>query len=110
LGGGWTGAQHSLEDSMTALVVLELLPVTPPWQWAHSPAEQRALMCVLIEKLVTVVTKEPRLHRQAMLAAASVACHARPQDVWDRGTLRSALRLLLAPGGRQRLRLALATR
>lgn len=110
LGGGSLRPQHSLEDAMTALVVLELLPATPPWQWADGAAEQRDLTRVLIEKLVTVVTREPRLHRQAMRVAATIACHARPEDVWDHATVRSAVRLLLAPGGRQRLRLASTTR
>jgi hypothetical protein len=110
LADGGTGVRHSLDDCVTALVVLELLPAAAPWRWADDSAEQRALAGVLVERLVRIVVQEPRLHKEAMLAAARIARSARPREVWDAATLRAAVRLVLAPGGRRRLRRALAMR
>lgn len=102
LGDASRSSDYTLEDSIVALALLEVLPHSPVWLWAHGPAEQRAMTRVLIDKLVTVVCREPRLHREALRAAASALRDGRPRGVWDRATLRSLVHLALAPGGRSR--------
>jgi Glycosyl transferase family 2 len=102
LGSASSSSDYTLEDSITALALLEVLPLSPLWLWADSAAEQRAMTRVLLDKLVAVVCREPRLHRDALRAAARALRDGRPRRVWDRATLRSLIRLALAPGGRSR--------
>jgi hypothetical protein len=106
LGDASRSTDYALDDAVAALALLELLPLGAPWTWADSREERRASTCVWVEKLVTVVTREPRLHREAVRAALRVFVKGPARDVWDVGIVRSAIRVALAPGGRQRLRRA----
>jgi glycosyltransferase involved in cell wall biosynthesis len=104
LGDASSSSDHTLADCVVALALLELLPHSAPWQWADSPTERRASTRVWIDKLVVLACKEPRLKRDALRAAARVLLMGPARNVWDRATVRSVIRLVLAPGGRERLR------
>jgi hypothetical protein len=86
---------HSLDDSITALTVLELLPLGAMRLWADSASERRAMMGVWLDKISEVVSKEPRLYRHGVWIAASALLDGPPQDVWTPATLRSVLHLAL---------------
>lgn len=104
LGDASRPSDYTLEDSIVALALLEVLPRSAPWQWADSLAERRASTRVLIDKLFVLACREPRFKSDALRAAAQVLLMGPPRNVWDGATVRSVVRLVLAPSGRARLR------
>ena len=103
LGSASRSSDYTLEDSVTALALLQVLPLSPVWLWADGRAEQRAMTRVLIDKTVGVVYREPRLHKEALRSVAGALRDARLRGAWDCATLRLLVRLALAPGrGSQR--------
>jgi hypothetical protein len=97
-----TCSDPAVEDSVVAVALLEVIPLSPAWTWAESPGEQRAMTRVLIDKLVTVASKDPTLHREALRAATGFLRYGGARFILDHASLRSLVRLVLAPGGRSR--------
>jgi len=102
LGNASRSSDYTLEDYIVALALLEVLPHSAPWQWADGSTERRTCTRVLIDKLVVLAGREPRLKSDAMRAAARVRLMGPPRNIWDRATVRSLVRLALPLGGRLR--------
>lgn len=105
-----TWVDHSLDDLITALATLELIALGPLRTWGDSAEDRCAMLSIWLDKITAIVAKEPRLRREAVRVAERAFRSERPGDVWRIPTLRSALRLVLASGGRQQLQDALGFR
>ena len=92
----------NLEDAVAALALLQSLPRSPVWLWADNSTEQRAMTRVLIEKLVMVASREPKLQRKALWASARALRQVGVRSALDRTTLRLFAGLALAPGRQSR--------
>jgi glycosyltransferase involved in cell wall biosynthesis len=93
LGDASCSSDYTLEDSIVALALLEVLPHSAPWKRADSPTERRACTRVWIDKLVVLVSREPRLKSEALRAVARLVLTGPSRNVWERATVRSLVRL-----------------